>query len=67
MSSAIQSPLLSREEAAVYLGVKPQTLSVWAMTGRHLPVVKFGRLSRYRKTDLDKFIERSTRGTDLNF
>jgi len=66
MSTTIESPLLSRREAAAYLGVKPQTLSVWAMTGRRLPVVKIGRLSRYRKSDLDRYIEKCTRGADLN-
>lgn len=49
--------LLSRNEAAEYLGVKPQTLSVWATTGRYnLPYIKVGRSVRYRQSDLDEFL-----------
>ena len=49
--------LLTRREAAAYLGVAEQTLAVWKCTGRRsLPFVKIGRLVRYRKADLDAFI-----------
>ncbi len=55
--------LLSRKEAAVYLGVAEMTLSIWKSTGRYnLPVVKIGRLVKYKKSDLDAFIERRTTG-----
>jgi excisionase family DNA binding protein len=51
------SVLLTRREAAAYLGVAEQTLAVWKCTGRRsLPFVKIGRLVRYRKADLDAFI-----------
>ena len=51
------SILLTRREAAGYLGVAEQTLAVWKCTGRRsLPFVKIGRLVRYRKADLDAFI-----------
>ena len=57
------SELLSREEAAVYLGVSIQTLAIWKSTGRYsIPVVKIGRLARYRKLDLDAFISRRVQG-----
>ncbi len=50
--------LLSRKEAAEYLGVKPETLSVWACTGRYsLPYVKIGSVVKYRLSDLNDFIE----------
>ena len=56
--SRFQSQLLSRKEAAAYLGVAEQTLAIWKTTGRYsLPVVKIGRLAKYRKSDLDAFIE----------
>lgn len=49
--------LLTRKEAADYLGVKVQTLACWACTGRyHLPFVRVGRLVKYRQQDLDAFI-----------
>lgn len=55
--SAANSILLTRREAAAYLGVAEQTLAVWKCTGRRsLPFVKIGRLVRYRKDDLDAFI-----------
>ena len=52
-----QSRLLSRREAAAYLGVTEQTLAIWKCTGRQsLPCVKIGRLVKYRLADLDAFI-----------
>lgn len=53
----MQIQLLNRTEAAQYLGVKPQTLAVWATTKRYdLPYVKVGRLVKYRRDALDEFI-----------
>lgn len=53
--------LLSREEAAVYLGVKTNTLSVWATKKRYgLKYIKVGRLVKYRVSDLDDFIHLRT-------
>ena len=58
--TAPRSDLLTRAQAATYLGVSPRTLAVWKCTGRYdLPVVKLGlRIVRYRKSDLDAFIAR---------
>lgn len=65
MSSTFTSDLMSREEAAKYLGVTPHTLSVWACTKRYnLPMVKIGRKVRYRQRDLDEFIKERTRNTE---
>ena len=55
-----ESILLTRRQAAELLGLSAQTLAVWSMTGRHLPVVKIGRVCRYRREDLDRFIEEGT-------
>lgn len=56
-----QSDLLTRREAAAYLGVTPETLAVWASTRRYpLRFIKIGRLSKYRKSDLDEFINSRT-------
>jgi excisionase family DNA binding protein len=63
-SATLHSDLLSREQAARYLGVSPRTLAVWKSTGRYcLPVCKIGRLAKYRKSDLDAFIARSLVGS----
>lgn len=56
-----QSDLLTRREAAAYLGVTAETLAVWASTRRYpLRFVKVGRLAKYRKSDLDAFINNRT-------
>lgn len=55
------STLLTRRQAADYLGVTPRTLAVWACSKRYqLPYVKVGRLVKYRQEDLDAFIEQRT-------
>jgi excisionase family DNA binding protein len=55
--------LLTREQAANYLGVTTSTLAVWACTKRYdLPYVKVGRLCKYQQSILDAFIERNTIG-----
>ena len=52
-----QSQLLTRKEAAVFLGVTPETLAVWACEGRYaLPYIKVGRLAKYRRSDLEKWL-----------
>ncbi len=53
--------LVSREEAAAFLGIKCQTLAVWAATKRYpLPVVKIGSRARYWLHDLIAFAEKRT-------
>ncbi|MGA0556812.1 helix-turn-helix domain-containing protein [Larkinella sp. VNQ87] len=50
--------LLDRKSAAKYLNLSPGTLAVWDCTKRYnLNPIKIGRAVRYRKSDLDKFIE----------
>ncbi|HCA00441.1 MULTISPECIES: helix-turn-helix domain-containing protein [Stutzerimonas stutzeri subgroup] len=49
------------KQAAVALGIKASTLSVWRSTGRYnLPYMKVGRLVRYRLSDLAEFLARRT-------
>ncbi len=56
-----KSDLLSRREAAEYLGITERTLAVWACVKRYnLPYVKIGRLVKYRRSELDNFINRHT-------
>ena len=58
----VHSELLSRREAAAYLGVAEQTLAIWKCTKRQqLPYVKIGKLVKYRKSDLDEFIAKNLR------
>jgi len=56
-----QDPLYNRKEAAKFLGVTEGTLAVWKTTKRYpLPVIKIGRLVRYRQSDLLKFLDERT-------
>jgi excisionase family DNA binding protein len=48
--------LLSAQQAADLLGVQPRTLYKWTYQGR-LPVVKIGRLTRFRSSVIEKLIE----------
>lgn len=53
----LETILLSREDAAKALGIRPQTLACWATTGRYnLPFVKIGRKVKYRLADIERFI-----------
>ncbi len=59
--AASSSPLLTRKQAAEYLGLEPRTLDVWACTKRYnLRFIKVGRLAKYRKEDLDDFLAQRT-------
>ncbi len=52
-----ENTLLTRAEAAAFLGVSKGTLEVWACTKRYpLPYVKVGRLVKYRLSDLQAFV-----------
>ncbi|MEO6118600.1 MAG: helix-turn-helix domain-containing protein [Methylotenera sp.] len=49
--------LLNRSEAAAYLGIKTETLAVWACNKRYkLAYIKIGSRVLYRQSDLDSFI-----------
>jgi len=53
--------LLTRAEAAAYLGLKEQTLAQWATNRRYnLRYIKAGRCVRYSKADLDRFVAERT-------
>jgi excisionase family DNA binding protein len=53
--------LLNEKEAALFLGTSVGTLQVWRSTGRYeIPFVKVGRLVRYKRADLEAWIESRT-------
>ena len=55
---------MSTQAAAVYMGLKPQTLSAWRCSGRYcLPFLKIGRKVLYKKIDLDDWMRSRTRTT----
>lgn len=50
--------LLTDEQAASLLNIERQTLAVWRSSGRHsLPFVRVGRCIRYRRSDLEKWLD----------
>ena len=60
------SGLLTREQAAEYLGVKPQTLAAWASGKRYgLPMIRVGRSIRYRVSALEKWLSARTVGAGV--
>ena len=62
LKNSLSDPLLSPPEAAAYIGVSENTLSVWRCVGRYaIPFIKVGRLVRYRRSDLDAWLESRTR------
>jgi len=65
--SAIDPPkFLTNDQAAEYLGIKPQTLMLWRMTKRYpIAYTKVGRCVRYRARDLDAWLASRTHGAEL--
>jgi excisionase family DNA binding protein len=54
----IDKQTLTRQEAADYLGFKKRLLDHWAYTGsQKIPYLRIGKLTRYLKQDLDKWLE----------
>lgn len=52
--------LLNRQEAADLLGIKENTMAIWAMDGTGPAPTKIGRCVRYRQTVLYKYIRDNT-------
>lgn len=56
--SAPYDELFTTKRAAKYLGFETNTLAVWRSNGRHnLKFVRIGRSVRYRKSELDRFLD----------
>jgi excisionase family DNA binding protein len=56
---------MTSQEAADHLGVRVQTLAVWRRSKRHpdLPYIKVSQHVRYRRADLDRWLESRTHGS----
>lgn len=58
-------PLLTEQQAAELLNIRPGTLACWRVTKRYpLPYVKIGRSVRYRRSDLEAFASSREQGAD---
>lgn len=59
--------LLTTNQTAEYLGVGKETLSVWRATKRYnITYIKVGKLIKYRKSDLDRWLDERTCGVIVN-
>lgn len=59
----LPNKLLTRREAADFLGCKENTLAVWATCKRYdLPFYKIGRLVKYKLIDLENFVVKNQQG-----
>lgn len=64
-SNSSRIELLNEEQAAEFLNIKPNTLAVWRSTKRYpIPFVKIGACVRYRRPDLEAFIEANLTGAE---
>lgn len=48
--------MISIEELAAYLGIKISTLYAWVHS-RRIPYYKVGRLVKFRKSEIDEWLE----------
>ncbi len=50
--------LMSQQEVAEYLGTTVGTLNTWRYMGKNpIPFLRFGNRIKYRKSDIDAWIE----------
>lgn len=58
--------ILTLEEVALYLRLKPQTLYKWAQE-RRIPAVKLGKEWRFRKSLIDRWLDDQILSEDSGF
>jgi excisionase family DNA binding protein len=67
MPAVIAEPpqILTTEQAAKLLGVRPQTLMNWRSTRRQrVPFIRVGRAVRYRRADVEAWLTKRTEDAD---
>lgn len=55
-----EDELLTTKQAAELLKVSPITLCMWRASASHLPFVRVGRFVRYRKADINAWLDKNT-------
>ncbi len=59
VKSKMADPLITTEQAAAYMGISPLTLHAWRRQGiKSIPYYMVGDLIRYRRSDIDNYLER---------
>ena len=61
MSSTKPNDLLSTEQLAELLGVSSKAVRARGCGMSQLPVIRIGRLIRYRRQDVERWLEMNTR------
>lgn len=56
VSQVLPGGVLDNDAAAEYIGCTPDTLRVW-VSKRRVPFIKVGRLTRFRRADLDAWLD----------
>jgi len=56
-AQGLQRTVLTTTEAAAYLGLAISTLNKWRCYGEGPHFIKLGRAVRYKREDLDSFVE----------
>lgn len=56
----LRSRLLTVQEAAEYLGIKPATIRAWILRREKIEIVKVGRLVRITEASIQKLIDDNT-------
>jgi excisionase family DNA binding protein len=51
------SHLVNQKQAAQFLGLSPRTLESWRLTGNGPAYIKVGRRVRYRRSDLEAWLD----------
>ena len=59
-----QKGLMGTKETSEFLGIKKQTLYEW-ITQRKIPFIKVGRLTKFRKTDLESWLDKRAKEEEV--
>ena len=65
-ASGAHHEILTLEEVAHYLRLKPQTIYKWAQEKR-IPAVKLGKEWRFRRSIIDRWLDAQLLGDDSGF
>ena len=65
-NSGTMNELMTIEEIAVYLRLKPQTIYKWAQEKR-IPAAKLGKEWRFRRSIIDLWLDEQMLGEDSGF
>lgn len=60
MAESIMTKLLTPQQIAEILGVKPSTIYQWTHQG-FIPHVKLGRLVRFKEAEIAKWVDKRSR------